>query len=215
MQIGGQKDRLVSLVQQRYGHTRERAQQEVDQCHPRCGVKRGRDGRDGGRQSPRDGGSGRDGSHRHRGWGWYVCAGKRRAGTLRRPRGAHPPLPHPGAAHGAGAWLCPRTQFGDTADGSWRIARPCGARVPILLVSFRRQGPLREGHDAGADPDIRGPRQVGNHIDRCRVDDGDDPGELPEGNGRIEGGDMDGARPLTRRPRLAPELDASLCVRTP
>jgi uncharacterized protein YjbJ (UPF0337 family) len=30
-QIGGQKDRLVSLVQQRYGYTRERAQQEVDQ----------------------------------------------------------------------------------------------------------------------------------------------------------------------------------------
>jgi uncharacterized protein YjbJ (UPF0337 family) len=29
-QIGGQKDRLVSLVQQRYGYTRERAQQEVD-----------------------------------------------------------------------------------------------------------------------------------------------------------------------------------------
>ena len=31
VQIGGQKDRLVSLVQQRYGYTRERAQQEVDQ----------------------------------------------------------------------------------------------------------------------------------------------------------------------------------------
>jgi uncharacterized protein YjbJ (UPF0337 family) len=29
-QIGGQKDRLVSLVQQRYGYTRDRAQQEVD-----------------------------------------------------------------------------------------------------------------------------------------------------------------------------------------
>jgi uncharacterized protein YjbJ (UPF0337 family) len=29
-QIGGQQDRLVSLVQQRYGYTRERAQQEVD-----------------------------------------------------------------------------------------------------------------------------------------------------------------------------------------
>lgn len=29
-QIGGQKDRLVSLVQQRYGYSRERAQQEVD-----------------------------------------------------------------------------------------------------------------------------------------------------------------------------------------
>jgi uncharacterized protein YjbJ (UPF0337 family) len=29
-QIGGQKDRLISLVQQRYGYTRERAQQEVD-----------------------------------------------------------------------------------------------------------------------------------------------------------------------------------------
>jgi uncharacterized protein YjbJ (UPF0337 family) len=31
VQIGGQKDRLVSLVQQRYGYTQERAQQEVDQ----------------------------------------------------------------------------------------------------------------------------------------------------------------------------------------
>jgi uncharacterized protein YjbJ (UPF0337 family) len=30
VQIGGQKERLVSLVQQRYGYTRERAQQEVD-----------------------------------------------------------------------------------------------------------------------------------------------------------------------------------------
>jgi uncharacterized protein YjbJ (UPF0337 family) len=29
-QIGGQKDRLISLLQQRYGYTRERAQQEVD-----------------------------------------------------------------------------------------------------------------------------------------------------------------------------------------
>jgi uncharacterized protein YjbJ (UPF0337 family) len=29
-QIGGQKDRLVSVLQQRYGYTRERAQQEVD-----------------------------------------------------------------------------------------------------------------------------------------------------------------------------------------
>jgi uncharacterized protein YjbJ (UPF0337 family) len=30
-QIGGQRDRLISLLQQRYGYTRERAQQEVDQ----------------------------------------------------------------------------------------------------------------------------------------------------------------------------------------
>jgi uncharacterized protein YjbJ (UPF0337 family) len=30
VQIGGQKDRLISLVQKRYGYTRERAQQEVD-----------------------------------------------------------------------------------------------------------------------------------------------------------------------------------------
>jgi uncharacterized protein YjbJ (UPF0337 family) len=30
MQIGGQQDRLISMVQQRYGYTRERAQQEVD-----------------------------------------------------------------------------------------------------------------------------------------------------------------------------------------
>jgi uncharacterized protein YjbJ (UPF0337 family) len=30
VQIGGQKDRLISVVQQRYGYTRERAQQEVD-----------------------------------------------------------------------------------------------------------------------------------------------------------------------------------------
>jgi uncharacterized protein YjbJ (UPF0337 family) len=30
VQIGGQRDRLISLVQQRYGYTRERAQQEVD-----------------------------------------------------------------------------------------------------------------------------------------------------------------------------------------
>jgi uncharacterized protein YjbJ (UPF0337 family) len=30
-QIGGQKDRLISVVQQRYGYTRERAQQEVEQ----------------------------------------------------------------------------------------------------------------------------------------------------------------------------------------
>jgi uncharacterized protein YjbJ (UPF0337 family) len=29
-QIGGQRDRLISLLQQRYGYTRERAQQEVD-----------------------------------------------------------------------------------------------------------------------------------------------------------------------------------------
>jgi uncharacterized protein YjbJ (UPF0337 family) len=31
MQIGGQQDRLVSLVQQRYSYPRERAQQEVEQ----------------------------------------------------------------------------------------------------------------------------------------------------------------------------------------
>jgi uncharacterized protein YjbJ (UPF0337 family) len=30
VQIGGQKDRLISVLQQRYGYTRERAQQEVD-----------------------------------------------------------------------------------------------------------------------------------------------------------------------------------------
>jgi uncharacterized protein YjbJ (UPF0337 family) len=30
MQIGGQKDRLISMLQQRYGYPRERAQQEVD-----------------------------------------------------------------------------------------------------------------------------------------------------------------------------------------
>ena len=30
MQIGGQKDRLISVLQQRYGYPRERAQQEVD-----------------------------------------------------------------------------------------------------------------------------------------------------------------------------------------
>jgi uncharacterized protein YjbJ (UPF0337 family) len=30
MQIDGQKDRLISIVQQRYGYPRERAQQEVD-----------------------------------------------------------------------------------------------------------------------------------------------------------------------------------------
>jgi uncharacterized protein YjbJ (UPF0337 family) len=30
MQIGGQTDRLISIVQQRYGYPRERAQQEVD-----------------------------------------------------------------------------------------------------------------------------------------------------------------------------------------
>jgi uncharacterized protein YjbJ (UPF0337 family) len=30
-QIGGQRDRLISLLQQRYGYTRQRAQQEVDQ----------------------------------------------------------------------------------------------------------------------------------------------------------------------------------------
>jgi uncharacterized protein YjbJ (UPF0337 family) len=30
MQIGGQKDRLISIVQQRYGYPHERAQQEVD-----------------------------------------------------------------------------------------------------------------------------------------------------------------------------------------
>ena len=29
-QIGGQRDRLISLLQQRYGYTRERAQQEVE-----------------------------------------------------------------------------------------------------------------------------------------------------------------------------------------
>jgi uncharacterized protein YjbJ (UPF0337 family) len=29
-QIGGQRDRLISLLQQHYGYTRERAQQEVD-----------------------------------------------------------------------------------------------------------------------------------------------------------------------------------------
>jgi uncharacterized protein YjbJ (UPF0337 family) len=36
-QIGGQQDRLISLVQQRYGYTRERAQQEVDRrLHEYC-----------------------------------------------------------------------------------------------------------------------------------------------------------------------------------
>jgi uncharacterized protein YjbJ (UPF0337 family) len=30
VQIGGQKDRLIGVIQQRYGYTRERAQQEVD-----------------------------------------------------------------------------------------------------------------------------------------------------------------------------------------
>jgi uncharacterized protein YjbJ (UPF0337 family) len=38
-QIGGQKDRLVSLVQQRYGYTRERAQQEVDRRLQEYGEK--------------------------------------------------------------------------------------------------------------------------------------------------------------------------------
>jgi uncharacterized protein YjbJ (UPF0337 family) len=38
-QIGGQKDRLVSLVQQRYGYSRERAQQEVDRRLPEHGQK--------------------------------------------------------------------------------------------------------------------------------------------------------------------------------
>jgi uncharacterized protein YjbJ (UPF0337 family) len=38
-QIGGQKDRLVSLVQQRYGYTPERAQQEVDRRLQEYGEK--------------------------------------------------------------------------------------------------------------------------------------------------------------------------------
>lgn len=42
-QIGGHKDRLISVLQQRYGYPRERAQQEVDQrlqeyTAPRAGV---------------------------------------------------------------------------------------------------------------------------------------------------------------------------------
>ena len=39
VQIGGQKDRLVSLVQQRYGYTPERAQQEVDRRLQEYGEK--------------------------------------------------------------------------------------------------------------------------------------------------------------------------------
>jgi uncharacterized protein YjbJ (UPF0337 family) len=38
-QIGGQKERLVSLVQQRYGYSRERAQQEVDRRLQEYGEK--------------------------------------------------------------------------------------------------------------------------------------------------------------------------------
>jgi uncharacterized protein YjbJ (UPF0337 family) len=39
MQIGGQKDRLISIVQQRYGYPRERAQQEVDRRLQEFSVK--------------------------------------------------------------------------------------------------------------------------------------------------------------------------------
>jgi uncharacterized protein YjbJ (UPF0337 family) len=39
VQIGGQKDRLISLVQQRYGYTREHAQQEVDRRLQEYGEK--------------------------------------------------------------------------------------------------------------------------------------------------------------------------------
>jgi uncharacterized protein YjbJ (UPF0337 family) len=39
VQIGGQKDRLVSMVQQRYGYTQERAQQEVDRRLQEYGEK--------------------------------------------------------------------------------------------------------------------------------------------------------------------------------
>ena len=37
VQIGGQKDQLINVVQQRYGYTRERAQQEVDRRLPEYG----------------------------------------------------------------------------------------------------------------------------------------------------------------------------------
>jgi hypothetical protein len=40
MQIGSQKDRLISMVQQRYGYPRERAQQEVDQRLQEYSAKR-------------------------------------------------------------------------------------------------------------------------------------------------------------------------------
>ena len=39
-QIGGQRDRLISLLQQRYGYTRERAQQEVDRRLQEYGEQR-------------------------------------------------------------------------------------------------------------------------------------------------------------------------------
>jgi uncharacterized protein YjbJ (UPF0337 family) len=38
-QIGGQKDRLISMLQQRYGYPRERAQQEVDRRLQEFGEK--------------------------------------------------------------------------------------------------------------------------------------------------------------------------------
>jgi uncharacterized protein YjbJ (UPF0337 family) len=40
VQIGGQRDRLISLLQQRYGYTRERAQQEVDRRLQEYGEQR-------------------------------------------------------------------------------------------------------------------------------------------------------------------------------
>ena len=40
--IGGQKDKLVGLIQERYGYTREQAEQEVERYLQECGDKTGR-----------------------------------------------------------------------------------------------------------------------------------------------------------------------------
>ncbi len=156
-QIGGQRDRLISVLQQRYGHTRERAQQEVarrlqeygeqtagvaatgDECRSRRGLYGDGDRRDRGRESPGDGGGGGNGGDRYRGWGRDLRPGKRRAGPAGRPRGAHPPPPRPGPAHRAGDWLCPRPQSGHGTDGSELVMPPGGAPRPRASATVQRQ----------------------------------------------------------------------------
>ena len=137
MAIDGQKDRLISVVQQRYGYPLERARQEVDQrlqeygeraagvaatvtSTAQCGLQRGRDGWYGGHESPGDGGGGSDHGNRHGGRGRHLLTGERRTGPPGRPRGLirRYPIPAVLIGLGIGLWLGRTLGKATTADGA-------------------------------------------------------------------------------------------------
>ena len=136
MAIDGQKDRLISIVQQRYGDPHERAQQEVERRLREFGGRTAgvaatvtsaaqgvassvaETARDGGHESPGDGWLGGHRGHRHGGRGRDLRTGEGPARALGRPYSTHPPLSCPGAARRTGDRLCPCTYYRDKANGS-------------------------------------------------------------------------------------------------